>query len=165
MPAAPPPAQRPVVTHQQPATTTYQQPATTWGSPPAVSQPSSQRRVDAPIVKRGRIFGIDQVVDKLRPYFTMCYRRALADFGRFGSWTMITTVVNADGRVGSVHVQGDGSEPYPMMACLRNVVAAARFAPPQGGEAVISIPLTFTAPPVDQPRMTASRQTKSRHHR
>ncbi|MBW2523929.1 MAG: hypothetical protein JRI23_07135 [Deltaproteobacteria bacterium] len=112
---------------------------TTWPGPRA------GRRPDAPRVKGGTIVDVDRVVDALRPYFKACYVQALRQYGRFGSWVILSASVTADGRVQAVSGSGDDSAPYSMMACLRHVVAQARFAPPTGGSATVEIPLAFTA--------------------
>jgi len=116
-------------------------PASDWSLPKDRS-----RRADAPTVTGGKIINVDEVVDALRPYFRMCYLRALHDHGRFGAWIIVNAQVRSTGRVAAVSSSGDESVPYSMTACLEGVVRQASFVPPVGGSAVVSIPLAFTAP-------------------
>lgn len=140
MPTGPPaPNAGPATTFGPPGSSPWTAPPTP-GAPQGVAMPA-----EAPRVKGGEIINVNEVVDKLRPYFIVCYQRALAEVGRFGAWIIVEADVSAaHGRVVQVSGKGDDSVPPSMMQCLYDVVKQAQFAPPQGGDARVSIPLTFT---------------------
>jgi hypothetical protein len=115
-----------------------------WNTP-GQGQAKPAAPAEAPRVSGGHIINVNQVVDTLRPYFIVCYQRALAEFGRFGAWIIVEADVSS--RTGMpTHVGGKGDDGIPpsMMKCLYDVVKQAQFAPPEGGDARVSIPLTFT---------------------
>ena len=114
--------------------------ATVGGDVPARARPA----VEAPRVEGGSILNVNEVVDTLRPYFLVCYRRALAVHGRFGAWITLHARVAGDGKVAAVYSKGDESLPRGMLQCLQRVVQQARFAPPKG-DPTVTIPLSFVA--------------------
>jgi hypothetical protein len=140
MPSGPPaPGTGPATTFGPPSSSPWTAPPTP-GAPQAVAAPA-----EAPRVEGGEIINVNEVVDKLRPYFIICYQRALAQYGRFGAWIILEADVSANnGKVFEVSGKGDDSVPPSMMQCLYDVVRQAQFAPPRGGDARVSIPLTFT---------------------
>ncbi|MCA9622587.1 MAG: hypothetical protein KC731_26385 [Myxococcales bacterium] len=110
----------------------------------AQRRPADSPIVEPPRVEGGTILGATDVVDRLAPYFLECYRRAYDEYGRFGAWIILTADVSSNGRVDDVTGSGDESVPLSMMECLYGVMRQAQFAPPSGGEARVSIPLSFT---------------------
>ena len=119
-------------------------PASTFGSTVGGDVAAPKRSAEAPRVEGGTIVNVDEVVDALRPYLLVCYRRALQEHGRFGAWIIMNARVSGDGSVAEVQSKGDESTPMSMMNCLKGVVKQARFAPPQGDPTVF-IPLSFVA--------------------
>lgn len=100
-----------------------------------------------PEVQGGQIIDTARVMDALRPYFVVCYERSLAQHGRFGAWIALQADVSAqDGRVYAVGGKGDDGVPPQMMQCLYSVLQQAQFSPPRGGNARISLSLSFTPP-------------------
>jgi outer membrane biosynthesis protein TonB len=57
-----------------------------------------------------------------------------------GSVTLVATI-GPNGEVQSV--SGGGGSLGPIIGCLKGVVQSAAFSPPDGGKAVVSIPITF----------------------
>jgi len=127
-------------------TTTFPGAPTGYSSQTGASQRANSV-VDVPTVEGGKIINANEIVAALNPYFLQCYERAMQRHGRLGAWIILKVQVNSAGRVAAVTGSGDDSVPYEMMECLRAVVRQAQFARPQGGEARVSIPLSFTAPP------------------
>jgi hypothetical protein len=124
-------------------------PGATPGAPsPGASQPTTYggTTTGRAEVRGGSIDNIEQVIAQLRVNFETCYRQALREHGRFGAWIIIEATVGTQGQVTAVRGSGDESVPPTMMACLQSIVSQTRFAPPRGGDAIVSIPLSFTVP-------------------
>jgi hypothetical protein len=82
------------------------------------------------------------VVRRLTPRFRMCYAQGLKNDPDLGGSVTLVAMVNAKGAVDSV---SGGASPAlaAIVPCLKAAVAGALFAPPQGGRAIVSIPITF----------------------
>jgi len=91
----------------------------------------------------GKIANSASVVARMKGRFRACFNAGLrADKTMAGSVTL-TAKVGANGQVLSVDASA-GASLRPIVSCLQAVVRSGGFAPPEGGSAVISIPITFT---------------------
>jgi hypothetical protein len=135
-----------------PGQTTYAGPPT-GGTDPQRKRPqdATTPTIRAPRVEGGKIINVNEVIDALLPYFKVCYERSLAINGRFGAWVILVATVNGAGQVVNVTGKGDEGMPHDFMQCLRSVTVQARFAPPQGGDATVSLELAFTVPATYRP--------------
>lgn len=99
------------------------------------------RPAPIPGVVGGRVSNASEVLIGLRPSFTACYNTALKqDRTLSGSFTFVARV-GSSGNVTSVGATPE--RPSIFVECIRGHILRAPFAPPEGGSAVISIPMTF----------------------
>lgn len=89
----------------------------------------------------GPDYGAD-VIAALRPDFLRCYDAVLNDRHQTGS-IRITAKIAPNGDVTSAAPTSREGLSDQVVACLLAVVMRARFAPPAGGVATVTIPLTF----------------------
>lgn len=128
-----------------------------WGQPPGTTFPGAAtdpgeggvRAAAPPQVTGGTIENIEMVATALQPYFVICYKRALAEHGRFGAWITLDARVASNGHVASVDGRGDDGVPMSMMSCLKGVVQQALFTPPRGGDPIVSLSWSFLPPAVE----------------
>jgi hypothetical protein len=113
-----------------------------------VSEQSERARLDAlakqipePAPEAGTVANVNLVVAGLRGQFRSCYQAWLKAGNRTEHKLSVWIRVGSDGRVSSVDVSGDAPESLGM--CVQDVALTAKFAPPEGGKAVIHVPVTF----------------------
>ncbi|MSP23873.1 MAG: AgmX/PglI C-terminal domain-containing protein [Myxococcales bacterium] len=98
--------------------------------------------VGGAIVSGGKIADASAVVARMTGRFRQCYQTGLDVNPQLaGSVTLVATV-GPNGEVLSVH--GSGSPLGSIDECLNGAVSSAGFAPPEGGSAVVVIPIYFT---------------------
>jgi hypothetical protein len=85
------------------------------------------------------------VVHRMKTRFRNCFVAGLATHPKLGGTITVIAKVGPTGAVTSVS-GGKTSSLAPIVPCLHAVVASGKFDPPKGGNAVISIPITFVAP-------------------
>ncbi len=74
--------------------------------------------------------------------FRVCYQAALEREGAIQGRVKLVIRVGADGRVADV--KADGLKlPRSTVDCLLERASLARFEPPKGGSATITVPVTF----------------------
>ena len=83
-----------------------------------------------------------QRVEQMRADFRTCYQTSLASDPSLRGSARLIMKVAADGRVGEVKSLGIGL-PVETVDCLLRRAAEAQFDPPDGGSAVIAVPVTF----------------------
>lgn len=83
-----------------------------------------------------------QEVVAMQADFRACYRASLANDGDVQGRVELVIRIAADGRVVNVKADGAGL-PAPTIDCLLRRASLAKFEPPQGGSAVITVPVTF----------------------
>ena len=90
----------------------------------------------------GAVSNAALVVASLRDAFTSCYRQELAVArGREGK-LRLTLRIDAAGNVSEATIEPQGDLELTA-ACVKTVALGAKFAPPDGGSAVIAVPITF----------------------
>lgn len=90
----------------------------------------------------GSVSNAAQVVGAMRQAFRDCYNQALATMPDAEGTIRLTIKVSADGTVGDTSVSVTGNL-GSTVACVRAVAGRAKFEPPEGGQAVITVPVTF----------------------
>jgi hypothetical protein len=75
--------------------------------------------------------------------FRACYNRGLAKNPDAAGKINLKIQVGAGGEVTGVTATPSGNLPASVVDCVRGRASGARFSPPDGGSAVISVPVTF----------------------
>lgn len=88
-----------------------------------------------------------QVVAALRSDFRGCYQNGLAEDRTLAGSIRVIIRVGADGAVTDVHGTPTGRLSPSVVDCVLGRAHRARFEPPQGGSAVIAVPVTFVMAP------------------
>ena len=89
----------------------------------------------------GTVSNASAVVARMRSRFRRCYNTSLkTDPKLHGS---VTLVADIDAKGNVTRVVGTSKQLGPILGCLKAVVASSAFAPPTGGAATVSIPITF----------------------
>jgi hypothetical protein len=93
-------------------------------------------------VAGGNVANASAVVARMRPRFRRCYEQGLAQDPNMQGSVTLTAKVGPNGEVMGVGGGGGGSL-GSIVGCLKAVVSGGGFSPPDGGSAVITIPITF----------------------
>jgi len=112
------------------------------GTVVAVAAPKITASV-GPLAGTGNVSDAARVVANLRAGFRGCYQRGLADSPDAAGSIRLTIRVGAGGEVASVSPAPSGSLPASVIGCVVARAQAAQFAAPEGGSAVIVVPVTF----------------------
>lgn len=91
----------------------------------------------------GSVANASRVVAGMRAGFRRCYQRGLDANPDIGGSISLTIQVGAGGNVSSVSGGSSGNLPGSVVECVKARARAAQFAPPDGGSAVISVPVSF----------------------
>jgi len=112
----------------------------------AVTKSTSGPKVSVKVtsrVKAGTVGDSAQVVGSMSPGFKRCYRRAVEQAPDQAGSITLTLRIGPGGEVSSVSAQSSGSLSSAVVDCVKGVARGGQFAPPDGGSAVIDIPLSF----------------------
>jgi hypothetical protein len=93
-------------------------------------------------VSGGAIDNASTVVARMRARFRYCYNRGLKTNPQMSGSVTLVARVGANGEVTNV----GGSAPAslkPIEGCLKAVVQGSMFEPPKGGDALVTIPISF----------------------
>lgn len=107
-----------------------------------VRRPLAATSVPTPGVT-GRVDGAARVVAGLRAGFRHCYLRGLDLSPDAEGRVRLTLRVGPNGEVQSVGAAPSGNLPGSMVSCVRARAAGAQFSPPEGGSAVVDVPVIF----------------------
>ncbi len=95
-----------------------------------------------PEVPVGKLPDAGRVIGGMRSLLRACYRHEL-DWDPSARGTVrVTATVGPNGEVKSVQTANGGLS-SSMGACVSRVVRGAVFGPPEGGSAIVTIPMTF----------------------
>jgi hypothetical protein len=101
---------------------------------------------DAPATERPQLAAASantlQQVAAMQAEFRACYHASLAEERDVAGRVALVLSIAADGHVSNVKTDGSGL-PISTVDCLVKRASLARFEPPQGGSAVIRVPVTF----------------------
>jgi hypothetical protein len=112
------------------------------GTAVKVAGPKGNANVGGANVSGGTVGNASRVVAGMRAGFRACYQRGLAENPDAAGAITLTIRVGPGGEVQSVG-GSSGSLPPSVVACVKARAQAAQFDAPEGGSAVISVPVTF----------------------
>jgi hypothetical protein len=113
------------------------------GTTVAVKGPSGNATIEEQRVSGGAISDARAVVAGMRPGFKACYQRGLAANPDSQGKITLTLRVGPGGEVQSASAATSGDIAAEVLDCVKQRAMAARFAPPEGGMAVVQVPVTF----------------------
>jgi hypothetical protein len=113
------------------------------GQAAAVSGPKGSASTGAANVSGGTVSNAARVVAGMRAGFRNCYNRALAQNPDVEGRISLSIRVGPGGEVQGVSAAPSGNLPDSVVSCVKARAQAAQFDPPQGGLAVIQVPVTF----------------------
>jgi hypothetical protein len=105
-------------------------------------KPVATASVAPPEVSTGNVPDAGRVVGGLKGQLKACYRRALDEDPTMRGTVRVTAKIGSNGEVSSVQAAPSGLS-SGMVACVSRVVRGAQFGAPEGGGAMVSIPMTF----------------------
>jgi hypothetical protein len=108
-----------------------------------VEGPKGNASVGGAAVSGGTVSNAARVVAGMRAGFRNCYQRGLAENPDAAGSIRLTIRVGAGGEVAGVSPSPSGSLPASVISCVVARAQAAQFDPPEGGSAVIAVPVTF----------------------
>lgn len=113
------------------------------GTVAKVEGPKGNASVGGAAVSGGNVSNAARVVAGMRAGFRNCYQRGLAENPDAAGSIRLTIRVGAGGEVAGVSPTPSGSLPASVISCVVARAQAAQFDPPEGGSAVIAVPVTF----------------------
>ena len=113
------------------------------GATAKVEGPKGNASVGGAAVSGGNVSNAARVVAGMRAGFRNCYQRGLAENPDAAGSIRLTIRVGAGGEVAGVSPSPSGSLPASVVSCVVARAQAAQFDPPEGGSAVIAVPVTF----------------------
>jgi hypothetical protein len=94
-------------------------------------------------VKAGSVSDSTQVIGSLSPGFKRCFRRGVEQAPDQAGAITLTIRLGPGGEVSSVSASSTGTLSAAVVECVKGIARGAQFAPPDGGSAVIDIPMSF----------------------
>lgn len=113
------------------------------GTGAAVKGPSGNASVGGAAVSGGNVSNAARVVAGMRAGFRNCYQRGLAENPDAAGSIRLTIRVGPGGEVAGVSPSPSGNLPASVISCVVARAQAAQFDAPEGGSAVIAVPVTF----------------------
>lgn len=108
-----------------------------------VEGPKGNANVGGAAVSGGSVSNAARVVAGMRAGFRNCYQRGLSENPDASGSIRLTIRVGPGGEVAGVTPAPSGSLPASVISCVVARAQAAQFDPPEGGSAVIAVPVTF----------------------
>ncbi len=113
------------------------------GTVAEVKGPTGNASVGGASVAGGSVGNASSVVAGLRAGFRACYNRALATDPDASGKIDLKLRIGPGGEVTGVAASTSGNIPAGVVNCVRGRAKSARFSPPEGGSAVVSVPVSF----------------------
>lgn len=113
------------------------------GATKEVSGPKGSASVGGANVSGGQVTNAARVVAGMRAGFRNCYNRALASNPDVEGRIALSLHIGPGGEVQNVNAVPSGNLPDAVVSCVKARAMAGQFDPPQGGAAVIQVPVTF----------------------
>lgn len=113
------------------------------GTTVQVKGPSGSADVGTASVAGGSVSDASRVVAQMRARFRACYNRGLAANPDIEGKIALTIQVLATGQVSNVTATKTGNLPPEVVDCVKERAKSANFSPPQGGAAVVQVPVSF----------------------
>ncbi len=113
------------------------------GTVAKVSGPKGNASVGGAVTAGGNIANASRVVAGMKAGFRNCYNRGLQENPDAQGSIKLAIKVGAGGEVAGVTASPSGNLPASVIACVQARARAAQFDPPEGGSAVVNVPVTF----------------------
>jgi hypothetical protein len=113
------------------------------GSTAAVKGPRGSLTMGETSVAGGNVSDANRVVAQMHAGFRACYNRGLAGNPDIEGKISLSIRVGPTGQVASVTASKTGNLPPAVVDCVKARANSANFSPPQGGVAVIQVPVSF----------------------
>lgn len=113
------------------------------GNVAAVKGPSGNAQLGSANVAGGRVPDASSVTARMRAGIRACYNRGLNENPDASGRINLTIHVGPGGEVTSVTATATGNLPASVVDCVKGRAQSARFSPPEGGTAVVTIPVNF----------------------
>jgi outer membrane biosynthesis protein TonB len=113
------------------------------GTAAVVKGPRGNATVGDAAVAGGTVTDASRVVAQMRAGFRACYNRGLAENPDIEGKIALSIKVGPTGQVLSVTATKTGNVPASVIDCVKARANSANFAPPQGGAAVVQVPVSF----------------------
>jgi hypothetical protein len=113
------------------------------GEVAAVKGPKGNASVGASSVAGGAVGNASSVVSRMSAGFRACYQRGLATNPEASGKIDLRIKVGPGGEVSAVAASATGTLPAAVVNCVKGRAQSARFQPPDGGVAIISVPVSF----------------------
>jgi hypothetical protein len=104
--------------------------------------PRVNASVNTPTVT-GSVSDAARVVAGLRPGFHSCYQHTIGDYPDAEGGIRLALDVGPNGDVQSVGATTSGNLPASLVSCVRTRAQLAKFGPPDGGRALVIVPVIF----------------------
>jgi hypothetical protein len=91
----------------------------------------------------GSVSNANSVVAGMRAGFRRCYQKALAENPDIEGGVRLMIKVGPGGEVSGVTATPSGNLPASVVSCVQARARSGQFAPPDGGSAVVQVPVTF----------------------
>lgn len=108
-----------------------------------VAGPKGSAEVGGAAVAGGQISDASRVVAGMRAGFRACYQRGLNENPDAQGSIRLSIRVGPGGEVQGVSASSSGNLPASVLSCVQARASAAQFSPPEGGSAVVNVPVTF----------------------
>ncbi|MGC4092085.1 MAG: AgmX/PglI C-terminal domain-containing protein [Polyangiaceae bacterium] len=113
------------------------------GTVAKVQGPKGAANVGGAAVSGGSVSNAARVVAGMRAGFRACYQKGLGENPDAAGSIKLAISVGPGGEVRSVTATPSGSLPQSVISCVQARAKAAQFDPPDGGSAVVQVPVTF----------------------
>ena len=113
------------------------------GKTTKVRGPKGSASVGGAAVAGGTVSNASSVVARMRAGFRACYNRGLAKNPDASGKINLKIKVGPGGEVAGVSASSSGNLPASVVGCVKARAQSGRFSPPQGGSALVSVPVTF----------------------
>jgi hypothetical protein len=108
-----------------------------------VQGPKGNANVGGATTSGGNVSNAARVVAGMRAGFRNCYNRGLAENPDAQGSIRLSIRVGPGGEVQGVSASPSGNLPGSVVSCVQSRASAAQFDPPEGGSAVIVVPVSF----------------------
>lgn len=113
------------------------------GKTAQVKGPRGSASVGGASVAGGSVGNASRAVAGMRAGFRACYNRGLQSNPDIEGKIQLSIKVGPGGQVLGVQAKKKGNIPADVLACVKARAKSGRFDPPQGGAAVVQVPVSF----------------------
>lgn len=113
------------------------------GQASVMKGPTGSATIEGEQLSGGSISDARAVIARMRPGFRACYQRGLVANPDAQGRITLSLKVGPGGEVQAANASSTGNIPAEVLSCVKQRALAARFSPPEGGTAVVQVPVTF----------------------